>query len=81
MLSLNYYWREFHQNSELKFVVRTDDYFMNVYGEKIDILLQRAPYFYLESQKNKDFCKNLENFLTQKNKNSKKLDLTHLNTK
>lgn len=36
MLSLNYYWRQFHLNDDLKFVVRTDDYFINVYGEKID---------------------------------------------
>jgi hypothetical protein len=36
MLSLNYYWRQFHLNDDLKLVVRTDDYFIKVYGEKID---------------------------------------------
>ena len=36
MLSLNFYWRQFHLNDDLKLVVRTDDYFIKVYGEKID---------------------------------------------
>jgi hypothetical protein len=52
MLTLNYYWIEFHQNSELKFVVRTDDYFMRVYGEKIDkIITENYNLFYEFNEK------------------------------
>jgi hypothetical protein len=35
MLSLNFYWRQFHEDEDLTLVVRTDDYFIEVYGEKI----------------------------------------------
>lgn len=36
MLSLNYYWRQFHESDGLTLVVRTDDYFIESYGEKIN---------------------------------------------
>jgi len=36
MLTLNFYWRQFHENEDLKLVVRTDDHFIEVYGEKIN---------------------------------------------
>ncbi len=36
LLSLNYYWRQFHQNNELKFVVRTDQSFTQIFGDKIN---------------------------------------------
>lgn len=44
-----------------------------LYGNRIDILLQRAPYFYLESENNKNFCMELENFLTLRNLNNLKM--------
>jgi inositol-1,3,4-trisphosphate 5/6-kinase/inositol-tetrakisphosphate 1-kinase len=64
----------------IPFITRTiqentfnEELFELIYGERIDILLQREPYFYLESQINKDFCHNLENYLTNKNKNFLKM--------
>ncbi len=41
--------------------------FDKLYG-KIDVLLQRAPYFYLANDKNKELCLKLEEYLEQKNK-------------
>jgi hypothetical protein len=36
ILSLNFYWRQFHKDEDLTLVVRTDDHFIEVYGVKIN---------------------------------------------
>jgi hypothetical protein len=47
ILSLNYYWRKFHQNDNLKLFVRTDDYFSQIYGEKINsIFIENYDLFF-----------------------------------
>ncbi len=69
----------------IPFITRTinentfsDKFFDKIYGERIDILLQRAPYFYLESELNKEICNKLENYLTNKNKNFLKMNSFNL---
>lgn len=50
-----------------------EDLFDFLYGKKIDVLLQRAPYFYLESEEKKNLCLGLEDYISTRNKFSLKM--------